>query len=362
MKVVHIISGISKASGGPSRSVQGIVFALNQAGVEAWLVTCAKGETPWFEGVTRFRMPEASGLKGLKAFFKETLQELQPDLVHFHGLWDPRMHVAVKVVQSLNIPYVFSPRGMLDPWAFAQKKWKKRIAWWLYQRWDLLKARAFHVTAKAEATHVRAFGFQQPIFVVPNGVFIPKELPNVARDTSSKTALFLSRLHPGKGLMTLAEAWGRVRPKGWQMRVVGFDGYGERARVEKRLAELGVTNWVFDAPLTDDEKWGAFTSADIFIHPSVSENFGISIAEALYARLPVITTKGCPWEDLVKERCGWWIDTTIDALADAIKEATDLSDVVRAEMGVRATALIKRKYTWQSIGEKMKEYYEGEVK
>lgn len=359
MKIIHIISGISRNSGGPSRSSQGLVAALNAAGVETWLLSCHPGEEPWLPGVTHFRAPAESRLKALRRFFEETLREVKPDLVHLHGIWAPQIHVAAKAAQKLGIPYIQSPRGMLDPWAMAQKRWKKRIAWWLYQRCDLKHACAFHVTAQAEADHVRGRGFRQPIWVVPNGVAVPEVLPGRPPASDVKTALFLSRLHPGKGLMTLAEAWGRVRPTGWRMRVVGFDGYGERTRVEARLKTLGILqDWTFEEPLDDVRKWEAFRSADLFLHPSVSENFGISIAEALYAGLPTIATTGAPWRELQTHRCGWWIEpNSVEALTGALREAFALSDAERAVMGERAHALIEQNYLWPVIGRRMAEAY-----
>lgn len=359
MRVVHIISGISRDSGGPSRSSQGLVAALNGAGVETWLLSCTPNEAPWLSGVAHFRAPTESGLKVLGCFFEKTLREVKPDLIHLHGIWVPQIHLAAKTARRLGIAHVQSPRGMLDPWAMAQKRWKKVIAWWLYQRADLKRVRAFHVTAQAEADHVRDLGFWQPVWVVPNGVVVPEVLPEHPPASDVKTALFLSRLHPGKGLMALAEAWGRIQPTGWRMRVVGFDGYGERFRVKTRLKALGILqDWIFEEPLDDVRKWEVFRSADLFVHPSVSENFGISIAEALYAGLPTIATTGTPWQELQTHRCGWWIEpNSVDALEATLREAFGLSDTERVAMGERAHELIKRNYLWPVIGRQMAEAY-----
>ncbi len=357
MRVVHIITDISRKSGGPSRSSQGLVAALNQAGVDAWLMTCTHGEEPWVEGITKFCAPTSAGWLALWRYIKACLQELKPDLVHIHNLWSPKLHLCVAVAKALKIPYVIAPRGTLEPWSLAQKKWKKRIGMWLYQRRDLKGAVALHATAESEAEQFRKLGFVQPTILSPNGVLVPKELPEEHPSQEVKTALFLSRLHPGKGLMTLAEAWGQVRPQGWRMRVVGFDNYGVRPRVERRLEELGIADWIFEGAMNDEEKWNVYRNATLFIHPSVSENFGVSIAEALYAGLPVITTKGTPWEELEERRCGWWVDIGVEPLVKALKEAIALSDAERQEMGARGRELIEEKYTWPAIGKQMAEAY-----
>lgn len=363
MKVLHIIDTIAKKNGGPSRSSQGLIQALNDVGTETYLLSCAVGDEPWLMDKAYFFAPEQPGLAHLKTYLTKVVQDLQPKLIHLHGIWRPENHIAVKVAQSFNIPYVFSPRGMLDPWALRQKWWKKMPAWWLYQYWDLRGACAFHATAELEASNIRKQGFKQPVIICQNGVAVPKELPEQQKkDGAPKTALFLSRLHPGKGLMRLAEAWAKVRPQGWRMRVVGFDGYGEKARVLARLHELNITDWVFEEPMDDIQKWHAFVDADLFIHPSNSENFGISIAEALYSGLPVITTKGAPWEELQTRQCGWWIDIGVEPLADALRDATELSDADRQTMGQRAHQLIVDKYTWPSIGKQMAEAYKNLLK
>lgn len=359
MRVIHIISGISQNSGGPSRSSQGLVAALNAAGVEAWLVSCTVGEKPWFPGVMHFRAPERPGLRELLFFLRTLFRDLRPSLIHLHGLWDVRIHLAATVARAENVAYVFSPRGMLDPWAVRQKWWKKIPAWILYQWLDLYRAAAFHATADLEAKHIRSFGFRKKIFIVPNGVGVPDRLPQkYIEKECARTALFLSRLHPGKRLMMLAEAWGRVRPDGWRMRVVGFDGYGEKARVQRRLEQLGIAQaWTFEEALDDEAKWQAYANADLFVHPSISENFGISIAEALYAGLPVIATTGTPWRELDTERCGWWIAPTSRSLESALRVAMGMGDEERRMMGKRGHDLIVRRYIWSSIGEAMAQEY-----
>lgn len=359
MRVVHIIPGISRRSGGPSRSVQGMVSSLNRAGCEAWLLTCYEEELPWFEGISHFIRRE-DGRKdplGVYQFLKVHLQQLRPDLVHIHALWMWCSHLAAKVSWQLGIPYVISPRGMLDPWAFHHKWWKKLPAWWLYQRQDLKRAAAFCVTAEMEAKHVRQFGFKQPLIVSPNGVRVPSVLPEKT-ETTPKTALFLARLHPGKGLLTLADAWGHIRPAGWKMRVIGPDQYGHKAEVVARVKALGLEDaWEFVDELDDEAKWQELRRASLFVFPSVSENFGISIAEALYAELPVIATKGTPWQELETHHCGWWIEQGGEALEKALSEALTQTEEARREMGRRGAALIQQRYLWNSVGETLEAWY-----
>jgi glycosyltransferase involved in cell wall biosynthesis len=144
-------------------------------------------------------------------------------------------------------------------------------------------------------------------------------------------------------------------------------------------------NFIFTGALNDDEKWATYANADLFVLPSHDENFGISVAEALWAGVPVITTKAAPWSEIEGEaasdnsklstlnshlKCGWWIDlpskssnpSSWEALDDALIDAMSLSDVERAEMGKRGRALVKEKYTWKAVSLAMISEYKNEIK
>lgn len=349
MKILHVISGINPASGGPTRSVKGLCRALSQKGIEIALLV--------LHGDDIFENP-----CGVKTFYGCVTDIKRYDIVHFHGLWDPLLHAVAKVCRRESKKYVISPRGMLDPWALSVKKWKKKIALWLYQRRDLNSATAFHVTAHSELEHVRALGFNQPCIVAPNAVDLPSKMPERSVGEDVKTAIFLSRLHPGKGLLTLAEAWAQIRPQEWKMKVVGPDSYGHKKEVLEALARLGIlSDWEFVDVLDDVRKWEAYRSADLLIHPSVSENFGITIAEGLAAELPVICTKGTPWGIVEERKCGWWIDIGVEPLARVLHEAMAFPDEELREMGKRGRKLIEEKYTWNAVVKEMVKGYERVV-
>lgn len=356
MRALQVIAGIARKSGGPTRSVKGLCRALDRAGVEVTLMVL--GGTDEFEN---------SG--GVKVVYgvrteREFIQGFQ--LVHLHGLWNPKLHQVAAACRRAGVPYVVSPRGMLDPWALSVKKWKKRIARWLYQDRDLKGAAAFHATAELEAEHIGELGFRQLIIIAPNGVDVAGskkcECEKVRTENQEKVALFMGRLHPGKGLLTLSEAWAKVLPQGWKMVVVGPDDYGHKQEVVAKLEALEIRDeWEFVGMVGDAEKWEYYRQADLLIHPSVSENFGITIAEGLAAGLPVICTKGTPWQDIADHKCGWWVDIGVEPLAQALQAAITLSDEQRQLMGERGQMLVAENYTWGAVAEKMIKGYEEVV-
>lgn len=346
MKILHVISGLSRKLGGPARSSQGLVAALCKHGVDAWIYPI-DGTEPWLPGVRKYTQTLST----------QTLGHF--DLVHIHGIWVWGLHKVAVMCRKAGVPYLISPKGALAPWALGVKRWKKVIALALYQRRDLTGAAAFHATSSIEEKDIRAMGFAQPVILAPNGVEYPSAMPSRTNGGSVRTAIFLSRLHPGKGLLALAEAWARVKPGGWMMKVVGPDSYGHKAEVVAYLERLGILDqWQFVDMLDDTAKWQAYRGADLLVHPSVSENFGITIAEGLAAGLPVIATKGAPWEELNGRRCGWWIEIGVEPLVEALREAFSKTPDELHEMGARGRGLIDDKYTWQLVVGNVRQGYE----
>lgn len=278
------------------------------------------------------------------------------DVIHDHGLWLPSNHASVRAAKSLDIPLIISTRGMLAPWALKYRGWKKIIVWHAWQKTALEGAAVLHATSPEEAENLRALGFKNPIAVIPNGVDLP-ELDKKCCGTV-KTALFLSRIHPIKGLLNLVVAWTRVKPHGWRMIIAGPSEGTHEDDVKRAVKFAGLEDqFEFIGPVDDLQKWALYRQADIFILPSFSENFGIAIAEALASELPVITTKGTPWFSLDDHCCGWWVDIGTGPLEIALKEAMSLSDGERLNMGRRGRVLIKENYSWEKIALDMLSVY-----
>lgn len=359
LKILEVSLGVAAWAGGPVRSITGLTRALS-------LVDSC--EVAYFvhnpEGIGRFDLAKARVLKGhwdettrrdSSGDFERALDEFKPDVVHFHGLWHLILHDDQLACRRRGIPYLIAPRGSLDAWSMSQKAWKKRLGMVLFQRRDLSRALALHVTAKMEEDHCRRLGLKGPYLTSPNGVNLPDTLPPRTY-SGRKTALFMSRMHPKKGVLELVRAWADVRPDDWQCELVyTLNGDEERSyekKVKDEVCACGLgDSFVFTGPLDDQRKWEAYRRAEFFVLPTHTENFGIVIAEALYAGLPVLTTKNAPWEGLLSHRCGWWIELDQKKLVDALRQAMICSDRERKEMGARGRQFVLENYSWASIAE-----------
>lgn len=307
-------------------------------------------------------MERGLGLK-LAPKFKSALEKLllerKVDLIHNHGVWLPANHSASVVARKYKKPCIITPHGMLTIWCYNFKPLKKRIAWQLYLKKDVMDAAIVHMTSQGEVEEFKKLGFKGRLAVIPNGIHLPVIDQMIPKLKDGKTALFVSRIHPKKGLLNLVEAWSRIRPKGWRMRLVGPDEGGHRKEVERALIEKGLADdFIFEGPIFGERLWEIYRTSDVFILPTLSENFGNVVPEALACGLPVVCTYGAPWEELVTRKCGWWIPIGVEALTKTLREVFETTASERMEMGIRGRKLVEEKYTWESVGKKMKLLYE----
>ena len=362
MRVFLAGTSFRPSYGGPAFSVSRLATALSESGVNVLLWA------PDGSAETTNLLPATTLIRRLGGSATEALASSRPiDVLHDNGIWLPHNHAIAKLAASLCISRLVSIRGMLEPWALNHKRWKKRAAWLLYQKRDLKLACLHHATAETESENILRLRLGVPVSVVPNGVDIPQleynsrkcELANTNGSTR-KTALFLSRIHPKKGLPLLIEAWARVRPVGWNLKIAGPDAGGHRAELERVVSVSGLSDVVsFLGQIEAQEKWSVYSSADLFILPTHSENFGMAIAEALAHGVPVLTTTGAPWPMLEAVGCGWQVETTPAGLIEGVRRATSCDVRILKAMGRRGREFVKTEFGWDQVAQKIIGLYEA---
>ena len=367
MLTFHIVSSIDISSGGPSKSICDLALEQAKEGASVQIISL-KTENPYF---TQNPHKNLNLLFLERKFFKSALTKIikdhKPDILHGHGLWLMEVHHMAAVARKMNIPYIISPRGMLEPWALNYKRWKKEIALIFYQRKDLMKATCLHATSKMEADNIRKLGFKNPIAVVPNGIYLSEFPYPYSKPPKEKyTLLYLSRIHPKKGIELLIDAWKKIekeKRKSWQINIAGNGEENYIKSLEQRIKNKGLENEIkYIGPQFGSDKIKVYQQADLFILPTHSENFGMVVAEALTCEVPVITTTGTPWEDLHTHQCGWWVNNDVETLAQTIQQAISLSSEERLLMGERGRQLIIEKYSVEIVATQMIRLYEWILK
>jgi glycosyltransferase involved in cell wall biosynthesis len=370
IRSVHVIAGLDPAHGGPSYTVPRLCQALAVSGAEARLLSvggidgrntardeeCGRSFAPDWAGIPLVRKLRCS------SSLTRALREVAPkvDVIHNHGLWLMPNVEAGRVALLAGKPFIVAPRGMLSSAALAFSPLKKRVVWALLQGDVVRRASCIHATSEQEYNEIRDFGLKNPIAILPNGIDIPElDRHSLAVTEVGRTILSLGRIHPKKGLDRLVRAWAKVEPAHpeWRLRIVGHNELGHARELAALAAELKTQRVSIEGPVAGDAKTAAYREADLFVLPTLNENFAITVAEALSFGTPVIATKGAPWRGLECEGCGWWIDHGVEPLVATLAEAMDMERGVLRAKGAKGRAWMKRDFSWDRVAHDMLAVY-----
>ena len=254
-----------------------------------------------------------------------------PDLVHFHGLWQLDHAWASWLCRRLDVPYIVSPHGMLEPWAWAQKKWKKRPYYAAVERFHLQGADCVLATSEQEASNLQAFVSETQLQSIP--LAITDEVGpaySEAREAlgwpdDERILLYLSRVHPKKGLHMLLEALVDLPSSATEnTRLVvvgpGPDDYVERLQSYSRQHQDQLPEVVWKGPVWGNEKWSYIQGADLMCLPTHSENFGIVVLETLQVGTPVLTTDTTPWSFVEAWEAGYVVSPQVGEIREALSD------------------------------------------
>jgi len=379
--------------------VLGVSDEFSREDIPAWAPVEVSGFQPFLSGQFGYS----------RKFYKEA-ERFHPDIIHTHGLWVYSSIVTTRLHRKFGTPYLISPHGMLDPWAVANSRWKKRMAHLLFEGSHLRQAACIRALCESEARSIRAYGLKNPVAVIPNGINLPDDRVETSKVTPApwhdlakpgcKILFFLSRIHPKKGLENLLRAWAENQKskiknrnsEDWVLAIAGWDQGGHENELKRMASELGISwtdvrdqkselgsqrseiqqisrvsesrvqelsfSLLFLGPQFDEEKAGCYRECDAFILPSFSEGLPMVILEAWAYGKPVMMTPGCNLPVGFESGAAQCIEADPASIARGLADFFNLSESDRGEMGRRGLELVKRNFTWESIAVQMRSVYD----
>lgn len=360
MKLVHVVPHVSTEASGPSYSVPRLCQSLAGRGHEVTLSCQRAGrDIPGIELVAHPEWPMLRRFAISPSHARALAQAArQADIVHNHSLWSMVNLASGWVVPGKRAKLVTAPRGTLSEWALSLSKWRKQLLWPV-QRRVLSMADLLHATSEDEYADIRRAGFTVPVAIIPNGIDLPEMLATRTQSREVRTLLFLSRIHPIKGIERLLDAWAPLEHghPDWQLKIVGPGNADYIAGLQAQAGRIGARRVVFSGAMYGRDKAAAYRNADLFVLPTHSENFGMAVAESLAYECPAIVSHGAPWAGLETEGCGWWVSNYVDSLCATLDAAMSLSRDELHDMGAKGRLWMQRDFSWDAIAGEMDAAY-----
>ena len=403
IKTANLTGSVSRNAGGLFESVRRLVQSLMAEGMEIRVFGSEDEHTAadigaWAPVPVKAFRPVGPRQFGYSPQFRQALEDFAPDLTHTHGLWVYPSVATRLYCRHKGTPYVISAHGMLDPWALRHSRWKKAVAHFLYEGVHVRQAGCLRALCEAEARSMRQLDLKNPIAIIPNGIDLPEngnvesgkpkaesrnEFQRSTFTEGRKVLLFLSRIHPKKGLVNLLKAWAEIRKSetgdrksaGWVLAIAGWDQGGHEAELKRLCDELGI-EWVdiresktesrkqktdfsvlFLGPQFGDDKAACYRECGGFILPSFSEGVPMVVLEAWAHGKPVLMTPECNLPAGFARGAAIRIETGVDGIARGLREFFQTSDAERRAMGDNGLRLVREQFAWPVLGREMAGLY-----
>jgi glycosyltransferase involved in cell wall biosynthesis len=370
MKILHVVPSIATSYGGPTQSLAGYVRASHLCGDEVH-VASPRGSVPETEalsdaGASRV-ITFASMSSGSSAMSPALVTWLKRnagsyDVAHVHGLFNFISTFSARAALGVGLPLVIRPFGTLSRYTFSHRRAAVKRLWFdALETPNLNGAAAIHFTTSAERDEADWHGLSlgSKAHVVPPP-FLPSTAPTDRSAAGANNVLFLGRMHPVKNLESLVEAWSSVVTAFPGARLV-IAGGGDRRYAERirALAQARGQSGTISFPgfLAGEAKAQAFANASLFVLPSLHENFGIVLLEALASGVPVVVSEEVQLKDFVTEgSLGLVCHGDAKSLANAIVAAL-ADEGLKSRVAADGMRLVESRYSAHAVGTALSSMY-----
>jgi glycosyltransferase involved in cell wall biosynthesis len=289
----------------------------------------------------------------------------KPALIHIHGVWSGPQLLSGQIAAELNIPFILSAHGMVEPWLWVKQglktKLKKQLYWSLFASHCFAQARVIHAITPLERDHLHKLFPKNRIEIIPNAIHVEpgKVLGSSALTQREKIILFIGRIEPKKGVHLLIQAFSESRiSKDWRLVILGPSWSTDYMNYLLRLAaESGLQDRIiFKGATFGEEKREWMRKSWILVAPSYSEAIGLVNLEAAANELPAITTYETGlfnWED----GGGLLISPAVEEVKRALEVACSWSPSERDQRGESSKSLVANKYSWDVVAPLWAELY-----
>ena len=285
------------------------------------------------------------------------------DIVHCYGLYNLLCPLTALFAIRYAKPYLLEPMGMFVP-RVASLRWK-RLYHATFTGWMVRKAAAVVATSPLELQELTALGHRVNLVLRRNGVDIqafaklpPKQIMRERWNAlpDERIVLYLGRINEKKNLEELIGAFRKTKMKNALLMIAGpcFESkYFERLR---RLTDSteAMPRIQLEGPLYEEDHRGALAAADLFVLPSLNENFGNAAAEAVAAGVPVLLTNTCGIAPLIDRRAGLAVPLGVDSLAEGLKV---MLDPAQRDLLTAQREQVKRELSWDEPIRQTEELY-----
>ncbi len=373
MNILHVISSIRAAGGGPAEAIRSLSAVHRQDG---HLIEVASLDDPADEEIHQFPLPvHALGVARNTYSFSPNFvpwlrrNRIRYDAVIINGLWQYHSFGAWRALYRTTTPYYVFPHGMLDPW-FKRRFPLKHLKKWLYWPWAdyrvLRDARAVLFTCEQEKLLApQSFSLYRAKPVVtglgttapPSNMDATVFFERYPELRGKRLLLFMGRLHPKKGCDLLLEAFAATMAQDstWHLVFAGPDDLDWQRKLAARTTELGIADRVtWTGMLRNALKWGAFAAAEVFALPSHQENFGIAVAESLACGVPVlISCEVNIWREIASSHAGLVAPDTLEGTIDLLRRWQRLPEAERHAMRQHARDCFRQHFDIEQSAERV---------